>query len=380
MGKNIVRGEEARKQAVELVKSGKTIYEAAEVTGFVSNYVRQLCKAAGVTYDFTGDGHVRESILKLHGEGKEVAAIVEETHCSDSYARCVLKEAGLKCNKPKKKHWHKISAETRRLMRAYKAEGHSHGEVAERFNVSEVASQQICKGISPQSRRRPKQYVNQFTKDPERNIERIKSILAERCPGFEYVGNYTGTDGYMDLRCKECGTIFTRSCISVRHGTVSCDACSENARTFKKIESQKEKERKRQLAERDRRISRKCEQMSMKFCQVCGSPFIGAGKYCSERCRNQNKWQMKDGYRYQFPLEEVFNRANGICYICGKPCDWNDYTERDGVIIYGDNYPSRDHVIPKSRGGANSWENIKLAHRICNSLKSAALPLGQKMA
>ncbi len=78
---------------------------------------------------------------------------------------------------------------------------------------------------------------------------------------------------------------------------------------------------------------------------------------------------MKDGYRHLFPLEDVYRKDNGICYICGKVCDWNDYTERNGVIIYGDNYPSRDHVIPKSKGGGNTWDNIRLAHRLCNSRK-----------
>ena len=78
---------------------------------------------------------------------------------------------------------------------------------------------------------------------------------------------------------------------------------------------------------------------------------------------------MKDGYRYKFSLKELYKREHGICYICGGLCRWDDKQIVNEVIVYGNEYPSRDHVIPKSKGGENSWENIRLAHRICNSRK-----------
>lgn len=125
----------------------------------------------------------------------------------------------------------------------------------------------------------------------------------------------------------------------------------------------------------DIRFGTKFKQLTLKQCQVCGSCFVALNnsyKYCSDKCRGKSRNNMKDGYRHLFPLEEVFIRDNGKCYLCGKVCDWNDYTERNGVIIYGDNYPSRDHVIPKSKGGGNTWDNIRLAHRLCNTHKGTA--------
>ena len=64
-------------------------------------------------------------------------------------------------------------------------------------------------------------------------------------------------------------------------------------------------------------------------------------------------------------LKKVFMRDNGICQICGKPCDWND--RRWGSI--GPLYPTRDHIIALANGGEHSWDNIQLAHAICNSVK-----------
>lgn len=128
----------------------------------------------------------------------------------------------------------------------------------------------------------------------------------------------------------------------------------------------------------DIKFGTKFKQMTLKQCPICGNCFVALNdnqKYCSYKCRDRNKWTMVDGYRYQFPLDEVYKRDNGICYICGKVCDWNDYAERNGMIIYGDNYPSRDHVIPKSKGGGDSWDNIRLAHRLCNTHKGAHPPV-----
>lgn len=33
-------------------------------------------------------------------------------------------------------------------------------------------------------------------------------------------------------------------------------------------------------------------------------------------------------------------------------------------------YPSIDHIIPVSHGGTHTWDNVELAHRYCNGVKS----------
>ena len=146
----------------------------------------------------------------------------------------------------------------------------------------------------------------------------------------------------------------------------------ENCRKLRRDEQKRSDEIQRKEREWARRLARKAEQLSMKTCPICGSLFVGKRNYCSEACRNRNRWAMKDGYRYLFPLVEVYERDNGICYICGERCDWNDFNIKDDIKIYGNKYPSRDHIVPKSRGGANEWENIRLACRGCNSKKGSA--------
>lgn len=69
-------------------------------------------------------------------------------------------------------------------------------------------------------------------------------------------------------------------------------------------------------------------------------------------------------------LDLLIIRDKNICHICNKECDPNDYEIKNGVFYVGNFYPSRDHVIPRSKGGKNDLSNVKLAHFICNSKKS----------
>lgn len=55
-------------------------------------------------------------------------------------------------------------------------------------------------------------------------------------------------------------------------------------------------------------------------------------------------------------LEFIWNRANGICYLCGKAIDRADC--------------HFDHVIPLSKGGSHSTDNLRPTHSKCNVKKS----------
>lgn len=56
----------------------------------------------------------------------------------------------------------------------------------------------------------------------------------------------------------------------------------------------------------------------------------------------------------------VAKRDNWTCWLCSGAVTRETW--------------SLDHVIPLSKGGAHTYDNIKLAHRDCNSRKNAKLP------
>ena len=61
-------------------------------------------------------------------------------------------------------------------------------------------------------------------------------------------------------------------------------------------------------------------------------------------------------------LRAIHRRDCGICYICGKLTLFS-------VDPNHDDYPNRDHVIPLSRGGRHSLDNLRTACRACNLSK-----------
>lgn len=71
------------------------------------------------------------------------------------------------------------------------------------------------------------------------------------------------------------------------------------------------------------------------------------------------------GYDRTINLKKVMQRDHGICQICGKPVD---LTSRIGGGV-GRLYPTIDHIIPLSKGGGHTWDNVRLAHMVCNSIK-----------
>lgn len=67
--------------------------------------------------------------------------------------------------------------------------------------------------------------------------------------------------------------------------------------------------------------------------------------------------------------KKIILATQSICGICGKPVDKS--------LKYPDPMsPTVDHIIPVARNGDPvSLENLQLAHRYCNRMKSDKLPV-----
>ena len=57
-------------------------------------------------------------------------------------------------------------------------------------------------------------------------------------------------------------------------------------------------------------------------------------------------------------------RDNWTCHLCGEPVpQFTHCIDGQSATI--------DHIVPLARGGSHTWDNVRLAHRSCNSARGA---------
>jgi predicted nucleic acid-binding Zn ribbon protein len=123
-------------------------------------------------------------------------------------------------------------------------------------------------------------------------------------------------------------------------------------------------------------------------CKECGNMFTpeyGDRRrvFCSDECRKTWKSRHKNPVAVraensrrrahlagadvgQFRDVDIFERDHWTCAICGQPVD------REPSFFYNLLAASLDHIVPLSRGGSHTTDNVRCVHFICNSLKSDA--------
>lgn len=244
-------------------------------------------------------------------------------------------------------------------------------------------------------------------------IEKFKKIATS----FEYISGYENHKSFIKIECKVCGNIQERHANS-KLEMLQCDKCAEVEREELRRVREKEREREKELR-KDR--PRKENEYTETECVQCGKTFLRRGnaqKYCSEDCFNKaygigqtirkqciecgekfttlhdgniycsDKCRKRKARRvhriskdkrlrrngkvdYSITLSKLIKRDKNICHICGEECNEEDYIKtEEGYFIAGERYPSIDHVIPIAKGGKHRWDNVRLAHRGCNVLKS----------
>lgn len=195
-------------------------------------------------------------------------------------------------------------------------------------------------------------------------------------PDWVFVSESLSDSDSVLLKNEICGHTIMVGKREIKRGVWkgNCEIC----RTAKHLDDFATRKKGIQRRKFEKELCCKTEQMQMKECKICGKLFFGfeVNKTCSKECSKQNEKEIKNRYkRIKFKkarteesclinLPFIFERDNGICWICGGKCDIN-------ANYLDNNYPSIDHVIPISKGGKDCLDNVKLAHRVCNSIKNS---------
>lgn len=197
----------------------------------------------------------------------------------------------------------------------------------------------------------------------ERKRKELEAITDE----WLYIRCYDRSKGKHTIECVKCGA---RKLVYSFDNIAGCTDCVKE------------------------RMRERKEQSRYKECAVCGAvfkPIRSTAKYCCERCSRKAKEARRiDKVRerrrtnkrlrearatnngkvdYSITLSKLIERDNHICKLCGREVNESDYVYDGDTFIAGNDYPSIDHIKPLSKGGLHQWNNVQLAHRLCNSIK-----------
>lgn len=110
-----------------------------------------------------------------------------------------------------------------------------------------------------------------------------------------------------------------------------------------------------------RRRRRGVDPLASVECVECGEPMVLVTGVVSPRHA-----ECKSGIPgYAGKREFIERRDSGVCQICLTPVDFDAHWLSDWA-------PTLDHILPRSHGGSHEVENLRLAHRWCNSARRDA--------
>lgn len=298
-----------------------------------------------------------------------------------------------------------INSQQAQEAAAFYIQGHSVKETAEKIGVSTV---QVNNLVKKRKLTNGRDFRKALVEDRRK---RAGKKLAARLLGFgfELVSDYGGIKSHVTVRCVNCGMEYERSVCYLKdvNKTPICIECQKRE-TQRKHEEQAEAKRltdeifklwnppkpsKDAYTEQHERFL-----MRSGLCEVCGKPYTvqeyiescGLKKaqdngVCSKQCKNEKKRRIvrdsrkgrRDSHRHRakkygceydpgVTLKKLVARDGLECKICGQMCDWDDHSWSK---YSGPLYPSIDHIVPMSKGGGHVWENVQVAHIICNSEK-----------
>lgn len=306
--------------------------------------------------------------------------------------------------------WTKSS--TREEAIEFYLNGHTRQEVKEKFGVSvsqfdnEIRMRGIAKTVDQREEawRQNLKKASAVSNANAKEVSRQKRIYHLDVLGFDLIDEHekNGT-----VRCRKCGYIFERTLSHLTHGNVTCSECLDRAKA-EQNRQRKEEIKKQKLRKEAERIAKNPNGLSSyqlsiqdKFdavhvCEMCGKEYTVRTrmendniKYCRDtgccsracdkkRARiNRRARGFRDNHRHRaikygcaydgsITLKRLIKRDGLKCAICGEQCNTNDH---EWTQYFGPTSPTIDHIIPMSKGGGHVWNNVQVAHAICNSIK-----------
>lgn len=109
---------------------------------------------------------------------------------------------------------------------------------------------------------------------------------------------------------------------------------------------------------------------NLRFCKYCNCEIKNQYKKVCKNCTLDRKKNAARLYKQKIKISKIepinskilFEKDNWTCRMCG--------TKVQKFNIYANDAAEVDHIIPISRGGTHTWDNVQTLCKICNVKKS----------
>lgn len=241
-------------------------------------------------------------------------------------------------------------------------------------------------------KRENQRYCSKKCQHIQRKIdsEAKRKRICKNC-GREFISHFKGGKGYKGevnegLFCsRDCRWEWVKSQPKKEYPScnvyfIKCRACSKLFTTSKKLEKYcSEGCRYNQTLKRLRQKYRKENKLKLRNvkCEYCGMEFktwYSKQQCCSDICslkyyNKQRRGKIKGGFIENISLVKLFFRDNGRCQLCGKKLNLKR-------VVPHPLAPTIDHIIPLSKDGEHSYQNVQLVCFYCNSIKGDRVSVG----
>lgn len=271
----------------------------------------------------------------------------------------------------------KLSDDEKEIVLSMRNDNKSYDEIAKVLNCKKDRVKHYCNNNGLGGYRKANYNANPF----ERFINEFNNRFANE---FEYVEGYKDCKSTIKIICKKCNHIRHKHAGFITNNrNLSCPNCVEVERKEKiehesriKLVSSLVKTLREEVNRKQREIdlTKRCDECNVIFKATHMNQLLCVG--CKNKRDNRRKEIRKrlikenGNVDYSISLEKLIEKEHNVCYLCDNECDSDDYLITDeGHLIVGASYPSIEHVIPISKGGKHTWDNVRLAHHYCNTIK-----------
>ena len=166
------------------------------------------------------------------------------------------------------------------------------------------------------------------------------------------------------MNCKICNKEFIPNVHNQKYCSLECQYKARQLREYIRTKSGKRKEYRKEYEKSEKRKQYRKQYHKGKKYQEYHKKYLSTlkGKITISKYVNKRRALKKQVFHedYTSQLKEVKSLKAFTCYWCGKKHDIKDL--------------HLDHIIPLSKGGADTWGNIALSCKHCNLSKNNKLP------